>query len=95
MAVLFRSYLFFGGQWAREGVEARRVDYRIWCGPAMGAFNDWVRGTFLEPLGNRSVAAIGYNLLDGASCVTRAHQLRTAGVHVPGEFFAFLPRQQT
>jgi PfaD family protein len=94
MALLFRSYLFFGGQWAREGVEARRVDYRIWCGPAMGAFNDWVRGTFLELLGNRSVAAIGYNLLDGASCVTRAHQLRTAGVHVPGEFFAFLPRQQ-
>lgn len=94
MALVFRSYLFFGGRWAFEGAEDRRIDYRIWCGPAMGAFNDWVRGTFLESLENRTVATIGYNLLDGASCVTRAHQLRTAGVHIPGELFSFLPRQQ-
>jgi PfaD family protein len=93
MALVFRSYLFFGGQWARDGVEDRRIDYQIWCGPAMGAFNDWVRGTVLEPLENRTVATIGLNLLEGASSVTRAHQLRAAGVHVPAEFFSFPPKQ--
>jgi trans-AT polyketide synthase/acyltransferase/oxidoreductase domain-containing protein len=31
-----------------RGDETRRMDYQIWCGPAMGAFNDWVRGSFLE-----------------------------------------------
>ncbi len=31
-----------------SGEPARTVDYQIWCGPAMAAFNDWVRGTFLE-----------------------------------------------
>ena len=25
----------------------RQIDYQIWCGPAMGAFNQWVKGTFL------------------------------------------------
>lgn len=93
MALVFRSYLFFGAQWARDGVEDRRVDYQIWCGPAMGAFNDWVRGTFLEPLENRTVATIGLNLLEGATSITRAHQLRAAGVHVPAELFSVLPRQ--
>jgi PfaD family protein len=89
MALVFRSYLFFGAQWARDGTEDRRVDYQIWCGPAMGAFNDWARGTVLEPIENRTVAAIGRSLLEGASVITRAHHLRAAGVHVPAEYFSF------
>lgn len=92
MALVFRWYLFMGAQWARSGEQRRRADYQIWCGPAMGAFNDWVRGSFLEPVENRSVVQIGLNLLEGAAHVTRAHQLRLAGVALgPGER-TFTPR---
>ncbi len=92
MALVFRWYLFMGAQWAREGVTARRGDYQIWCGPAMGAFNDWVRGSFLEPVAARTVAQIARNLLEGAAAMTRASQLRSAGVVLPSGALTFTPR---
>ena len=92
MALVFRWYLFMGAQWARSGEVARRGDYQIWCGPAMGAFNDWVRGSFLEPIENRSVVQIALNLLEGAAHATRAHQLRLAGVPLSPRDAAFRPR---
>ena len=92
MALVFRWYLFMGAQWARSGEVDRRADYQIWCGPAMGAFNDWARGSFLEPIENRSVVQIGLNLLEGAAHVTRANQLRLAGVPLSARDNAFAPR---
>lgn len=92
MALVFRWYLFNGAQWAREGHVARRADYQIWCGPAMGAFNEWVRGSFLEPVEARTVRQIALNLLEGAATVTRAGQLRAAGVGMPASAFDFRPR---
>ena len=92
MALVFRWYLFSGAQWAREGHVARRTDYQIWCGPAMGAFNEWVRGSFLEPVDARTVRQIALNLLEGAATVTRAGQLRAAGVAMPASAFDFRPR---
>ncbi len=93
MALVFRRYLFQGAQWARTGSHERRDDYQIWCGPAMGAFNDWVRGSCLEPLENRSVGQIGLNILEGACRSLRVRQLRQAGVTVPAELLHFTPRQ--
>lgn len=93
MALIFRWYLFMGAQWARGGDESRRTDYQIWCGPAMGAFNDWARGSFLEPVENRSVVQIGLNLLEGAAHMTRAHQLQLAGVALGPADRSFAPRQ--
>jgi PfaD family protein len=92
MALVFRWYLFMGAQWARSGEESRRADYQIWCGPAMGAFNDWARGSFLEPVENRSVVQIGLNLMEGAAWVTRANQLSLAGVPLAPADRAFSPR---
>ncbi len=92
MALVFRWYLFMGAQWARSGKTDRRADYQIWCGPAMGAFNDWAKGSFLEPIENRGVVQIGLNLLEGAAWVTRAQQLRLAGVAVASENGGFFPR---
>ena len=92
MALVFRWYLFMGAQWARSGEESRRGDYQIWCGPAMGAFNDWVRGSVLEPIENRTVVQIALNLLEGAAHVTRANQLRLAGVPIDPRATAFAPR---
>ncbi len=92
MALCFRWYLGLSSRWAIVGDEQRRLDYQIWCGPAMGAFNDWVRGSFLEPPENRTVVQIALNLLEGAATVTRANQLRSYGAPVPPTAFQFRPR---
>lgn len=91
-ALVARRYLFQGAQWAREGHPTRTADYQIWCGPAMGAFNEWVAGSPLEPVGNRTVRQIALNLLEGAARITRASQLRAAGLPVPAQLFSFAPR---
>jgi PfaD family protein len=92
MALIFRWYLFMGAQWARSGEESRRGDYQIWCGPAMGAFNDWARGSFLEPVEQRTTVQIALNLLEGAAHMVRAQQLRLAGCRLAPGDTAFRPR---
>lgn len=92
LALVARRYLFMGAQWAREGDMARRSDYQIWCGPAQGAFNEWVAGTILEPIERRTVRQIAWNLLEGAAQITRAGQLRAAGLPVDEEAFDYTPR---
>jgi len=79
MALVFRWYLGQSPVWANRGEADRRMDYQIWCGPAMGAFNEWVRGSFLEDVGQRRVATIAYNILFGAALLVRANQLRLQG----------------
>jgi trans-AT polyketide synthase/acyltransferase/oxidoreductase domain-containing protein len=59
MALVFRWYLGKASKWAIDGEPSRRADYQVWCGPAMGAFNAWTKGTFLAEPGNRTVVQIG------------------------------------
>ncbi|WP_371657289.1 ACP S-malonyltransferase [Streptomyces sp. NBC_00280] len=63
LALAFRSYLNQGFELARTGVSDRKVDYLVYCGPAMGAFNQWVKGTSLEPWQARTVDAVADRLL--------------------------------
>lgn len=93
MALVFRWYLGNSAGWAISGDPAHKVDYQICCGPSMGSFNNWVKGTYLEKPENRRVADIALNLLEGAAVVTRAQQARSYGVPVPGAAFDFRPRQ--
>ncbi|WP_241778116.1 PfaD family polyunsaturated fatty acid/polyketide biosynthesis protein [Streptomyces sp. CT34] len=93
MALVFRWYLGNSNRWAISGDSARRTDYQIWCGPAMGAFNRWTAGSFLAEPTNRSVVQIALNLLEGAAVVTRAHQLRTYGLPITASAFHFTPRR--
>ncbi len=92
MALVFRWYLGNSARWAIEGDTSHLVDFQICCGPSMGAFNAWVKGTFLENPENRTVTSIALNLLEGAAVVTRAQQLRTYGVPVPAEAFDYRPK---
>ena len=92
MALIFRWYLGKSSQWPIIGEEDRRLDYQLWCGPAMASFNTWVAGSFLEPIESRTVAQIGLNLMEGATVITRAQQLRALGVKVPSSAFQFTPR---
>ena len=95
MALVFRWYLGMASRWAIDGVPDRVTDYQVWCGPAQGAFNTWVKGSFLEPASARKVAEIAANLLEGAAVVTRAGQLRSYGVPMPAAAFTFVPRPLT
>ena len=83
MALVFRSYLGQSSNWANTGEPSRKIDYQIWCGPAIGAFNQWVKGSFLESAHNRQVVVIALNLLLGAAIVTRRQYLRQQGIFLP------------
>jgi PfaD family protein len=92
MALVFRWYIGLGSHWAIEGLPARKMDFQIWCGPAMGAFNRWVAGTFLADLKQRSVVQVALNLLEGAAVTARAQHLRSTGVRVPDAAFEYAPQ---
>ena len=79
MALVFRWYLGQSSRWANSGEPSRRMDYQIWCGPAMGAFNEWTRGTFLARPENRRVATVANHLLHGAAVMQRLNLLRSQG----------------
>ncbi|MCZ7649055.1 MAG: PfaD family polyunsaturated fatty acid/polyketide biosynthesis protein [Planctomycetota bacterium] len=83
LALVFRWYLGMSSRWANAGEASRAVDYQVWCGPAMGAFNEWAKGSCLERPERRRVVAVALNILYGAAVLTRVHALRCQGVAVP------------
>ena len=82
LALVFRWYLGQSPVWASSGESSRRIDYQIWCGPAMGAFNEWSKGSFFEDVARRQVVPVAFNILFGAAVLLRAHQLRLQGIHL-------------
>lgn len=82
MALVFRWYLGQAAHWAKDGEPARKIDYQVWCGPAMGAFNEWTAGTFLARPERRTVRTVAVNLLFGAAVISRANQLRCQGAQL-------------
>jgi PfaD family protein len=86
MALVFRWYLGQAAHWAKDGISSRTMDYQVWCGPAMGAFNEWVAGSFLAAPEQRRVATVARNLLFGAALLTRANILRYQGITLPADF---------
>ena len=86
MALVFRWYLGQSSRWANAGVPDRKLDYQVWCGPAMGAFNEWAKGSFLEQPKNRTVVTVALNLLYGAAVALRQAQARSQGADLDGLF---------
>ncbi|MBD2705060.1 PfaD family polyunsaturated fatty acid/polyketide biosynthesis protein [Spirosoma sp. BT702] len=86
MALVFRWYLGLSSVWANRGVAGRELDYQIWCGPAMGSFNQWVKGTRLESWQNRRVADVAYQLLNGAAYLNRVQYLAMMGIHLDSSY---------
>ena len=91
MALVFRSYLGQSSNWANAGEPSRVMDYQIWCGPAMGAFNAWAKGSFLEEISNRSTAVLALNLLMGAAYILRCNAISAQNVHLPPGVETFRP----
>ncbi|MDD3146463.1 MAG: PfaD family polyunsaturated fatty acid/polyketide biosynthesis protein [Candidatus Riflebacteria bacterium] len=92
MALVFRWYLGLSPRWAVAGEENRKVDYQIWCGPAMGAFNEWAKGSFFEKPENRKVVDVAMNLLYGSAIEMRLTQMRNQGLNFAAALNAVAPQ---
>ena len=92
MALVFRWYLGLSSRWANTGKSDRQVDYQVWCGPAMGAFNEWVKGSSLEKAENRNVVEVALNLIYGAALVLRIILLRQQGINLTSSSVNVTPK---
>ena len=91
MALVFRWYLGLSSRWSNTGEKGREMDYQIWCGPSMGVFNEWVRGTYLEQPSNRHVVDITLHLFTGAAYLSRLQAARLQGIYLPDDLNRYTP----
>ena len=91
MALIFRWYLGLSSRWANAGEAARQLDYQIWCGPAMGAFNEWTKNTWLAKPAARNLVTVALNIIYGAIVIMRANHLKSQGVQLTHEIFDLTP----
>lgn len=92
MALVFRWYLGLSSRWSAAGEKGRELDYQIWCGPAIGPFNDWTRGTYLAEPQNRRIVDVSLHILTGAAYLSRINALRGAGIQVPPGMASYYPQ---
>ena len=91
MAVIFRWYLGLSSRWANNGEPGREMDYQIWCGPGMGSFNDWVKGSYLSESKNRHVVDIANHIMTGAAFLYRIQNLQIQGLQIPDMYSQYHP----
>ncbi|WP_199294593.1 PfaD family polyunsaturated fatty acid/polyketide biosynthesis protein [Anabaena sp. FACHB-1237] len=93
MALIFRWYLGLSSRWSSSGEKGREVDYQIWCGPVMGSFNNWVKGTYLALPENRHVVDIANQIMIGTAYLYRIQNLKIQGLQIPNELTNYSPKQ--
>ncbi|MBE9189734.1 PfaD family polyunsaturated fatty acid/polyketide biosynthesis protein [Gloeocapsopsis crepidinum LEGE 06123] len=91
MSLIFRWYLGLSSRWSNSGEKGREIDYQIWCGPAMGSFNDWVKGSYLSEPSNRKVVDIADHIMLGAAYLYRVQNLKLSGLQLPISFSQYRP----
>lgn len=64
MGLLFKWYHSHCNKLAINGIAEHKVNFQIQCGSAMGAFNQWVKGSSLEHWQNRHVVMIAEELMN-------------------------------
>jgi trans-AT polyketide synthase/acyltransferase/oxidoreductase domain-containing protein len=67
MALVFRWYFEYSLREALAGAGENRVDFQVYCGPALGAFNQWARGSKLRDWRHRHVGEINELILREAA----------------------------
>jgi trans-AT polyketide synthase/acyltransferase/oxidoreductase domain-containing protein len=95
MALIFRWYLGLSSNWANAGTDGRAQDYQIWCGPSMGSFNDWVKGSYLEDYNNRHAADVAEQIMQGAAYLYRVQALKMQGVDFDAGVENFVLKNKT
>jgi trans-AT polyketide synthase/acyltransferase/oxidoreductase domain-containing protein len=85
MALVFRWYFAYSTRIAMKGDVQDRVNYQVHTGPALGAFNQWVKGTPLESWKHRHADEIGIRLLtETAVYITKnLHRMCNPGLGGP------------
>lgn len=91
MALIFRWYLGLSSRWSSAGEKGRELDYQIWCGPAMGSFNDWVRGSYLADPQNRRIVDLAIHLMRGTAFLYRLQNLKLQGLQISAPYFHYQP----
>merc|ERR1711916_169684 len=79
MSLCFRWYLGLSSFWANNGIADRVMDYQVWCGPAIGSFNDFVRGTYLDVDVSGvypDVCQVNLHVLSGAAYLRRLNLVK-------------------
>lgn len=64
MAAIFKWYFNYSFQLALLGEEENSVDFQVHCGSALGAFNQWCKGTSYENWRDRHVDEIGIEMME-------------------------------
>jgi trans-AT polyketide synthase, acyltransferase and oxidoreductase domains len=91
MALIFRWYLGLSSRWSSAGDPEREMDYQIWCGPAMGSFNDWVKDSYLASPEARHVVDVADHLMTGAAYLYRLQSLKLQGLQMPQAYNHYHP----
>ena len=78
MALVFRWYCGHAMRLALAGVKAQKANYHVPCEPALGALNQWVKGTPLESWRHRHVDIIADRIMEGAAEVLNGQLHRLA-----------------
>ena len=92
MALIFRWYLGLTSHWSNTGEKGRETDYQIWAGPAIGAFNNWVKGSYLEDVSRRKTVEVAWHIMTGAAYLYRLRHLQTQGIRLPSSCEAYPPK---
>lgn len=79
MALVFRWYCRHANELALRGTRGQEANYQVRCEPALGAFNQYVRGTPLEKWRSRHVDAIADMIMDKAASTLQQRLLQLAG----------------
>lgn len=69
MALVFRRYFMDSTRWAMAGDADHKLDFQIHCGPALGAFNQWVAGTALASWRARHVDDLAERLMTATAAL--------------------------
>ncbi len=78
MALVFRRYFKDSTRWAMAGDADHKLDFQIHCGPALGAFNQWVAGTELASWRARHVDDLAERLMKATAALL---ERRFAAMH--------------
>lgn len=91
MALIFRWYLGLSSRWSNTGEAGREMDYQIWAGPALGAFNAWAKGSYLDNYQDRRAVDLTKHLMHGAAYLARVNLLAAQGIRLPAELARWKP----
>ncbi|WP_434930068.1 eicosapentaenoate synthase subunit PfaD [Shewanella sp. HL-SH5] len=94
MALIFRWYLGLSSRWSNTGEVGREMDYQIWAGPSLGAFNEWAKGSYLDDYTKRNAVDLAKHMMHGAAYQARVNLLTAQGVAVPVELQRWRPQDQ-